>query len=142
MTAVRGAAPEDVERRLVALVRERPEVANEVVAVGIPILLPGLEVIRGTRVIVPADADRVPVASETLERWVEDGWVDLRRDNCARWIARFQRMHEQVEALPRGDTSSAHLRTMRFWDQEKRIQPGKVVGWVLSEEEHGTRVKD
>jgi hypothetical protein len=142
MTALRDATPADVERRLVGLVREQPEIANEVAAVGIPMLLPGNEIIRGIRVIVPADADNEPVVPETLERWVEDGWVDLRRGNCQRWIERFQRIHDQIDALPEGDTSSAHLRTTRFWDEERRIQPGKVVAWVLSVEEHGTRIKD
>ena len=43
-------------RALNRLVREQPEVANEVVAVGIPILLDSGELVRGQEVIVPKDA--------------------------------------------------------------------------------------
>jgi hypothetical protein len=72
---------------------------------------------------------------------VHDGWVDLRRENCKRWIDRFQAIHEETAAIPEDDTSSRHLRNRRFWDEEKRIQPGKIVGWILSFEEHGARFK-
>ena len=44
-------------------------------------------------------------------------------------------------AIPPDDTSSRYLRNLRFWDEEKRIQPGKIVGWILSVEEHGARTK-
>ncbi len=141
MTAVREATAEEVERRLVELVTAKPEVANQVAAVGIPILLPSGELIRGPSVIVPAEADREEVTPDKLERWVEDGWVDLRRDNCARWVARIRAIHEEIERLPAGDTSSEHLRSERFWHEDRRIQPGKLVGWILSVEEHGARIK-
>ena len=39
------------------------------------------------------------------------------------------------------DTSSRHLRNRRFWDEARRIQPGKILGWILSVEEHGARFK-
>ena len=123
------------------LVRENPEVANEVVSVGIPILLDSGEVIRGTRVIVPSDATDEAVTPEKLEGWVRDGWVDLRLANCAKWIGRFQKIEEELAALPEGDTSSRFLRNRRFWHKVDVIQPGKVVGWILSSDEGGWRLK-
>ena len=65
----------------------------------------------------------------------------MRRDNCARWIERFRKIHEEIEGIPESDTSSRRLRNRRFWDEGHRIQPGKVVGWILSVEEHGARFK-
>ena len=61
MSAVRDASAEEVRDRLDRLVRESPEEANRVVAVGVPILLDSGEVIRGTRVIVPAEAEATPI---------------------------------------------------------------------------------
>jgi len=141
MTAVRESTPEEVSSRIDKMLRDEPRLANEVVSVGIPILLPSGEILRGQEVIVPADADNEPITPEKLETWVHDGWVDLRIDNCASWIDRMQRIHDDTMAIPEDDTSSRHLRTRRFWDEEKRIQPGKILGWILSVEEHGARFK-
>ena len=141
MSALRESSPGRVARALDELVRGQPRVANDVAAVGIPILLSSGEVIRGQRVIVPAEAENEPISPAKLEIWVRDGWVDLRRDNCARWIERCREIHRASESIAADDTSSRHLRGPRFWSEEHKIQPGKVVGWILSEEEHGARVK-
>ena len=141
MEAIREATPEQVRDALDRVVRDDPEVANRVVAVGIPILLDSGEVIRGPKVLVPADAEAVPVTPERLEGWVHDGWVDLRLESCARWVERFRRIHQEIAAIPEGDTSSRFLRNRRFWHEERAIQPGKVVGWVLGIEEMGARIK-
>lgn len=141
MEAVRGATPEAVSSQLDQLVRGCPEIANEMAAVGIPLLLPSGEIVRGPRVIVPADADAEPMTPEKLETWVHDGWADLRLENCARWVDRFRQIHREIESIPEHETSSRHMRDRRFWDEKHRIQPGKVVGWILSEEEQGGRIK-
>jgi hypothetical protein len=141
MEAVRTSTPEQVRDALDHLVREKPEEANRVVSVGIPILLDSGEVIRGVRVIVPNGGEPLPVTPEDLESWVRDGWVDLRLANCARWIERFQKIHEEVSALPEDDSSSRFLRNRRFWHKVDVIQPGKVVGWILGTEEGGSRIK-
>ena len=90
---------------------------------------------------MPADCEDAPVTPEVLERWVEAGWVDLRVENCRRWRDRIQRIYDEVMAMPAHDTSSRYLRNPRFWDQGRSIQPGKIVGWILSVEERGARFK-
>jgi hypothetical protein len=141
MEAVRAATPEAVRDALDRLVRSEPEAANRVVSVGLPILLDSGEVIRGPKVLVPNDADAAPVTPESLEAWVRDGWVDLRLANCAKWIERFQKIHDEISTLPTDDSSSRFLRNRRFWHKVDVIQPGKVVGWILGMEEGGSRIK-
>jgi hypothetical protein len=92
-------------------------------------------------VFVPLGAEVEPVTPARVEAWAHDGWVDLRLANCRRWVERFQRIEGEVAAIPEEDTSSRYLRSRRFWDRERRIQPGKVVGWILSVEEQGGRMK-
>jgi hypothetical protein len=53
MAAVWNSTPEVVRDALNRLVRESPETANDVVSVGIPILLDSGEILRGINVIVP-----------------------------------------------------------------------------------------
>lgn len=141
MKAVRESTAEEVCERLNRLVREQPEEANRIVCIGMPILLESGEILRGPKVIVPGDAVNEEVTPEKLEIWVRDGWVDLRLANCAKWVERFRNIHEEVEALPEGDTSSRHLRDRHFWNEAQGIQPGKTVAWILSSEEKGWRWK-
>ncbi len=141
MEAVREASPEQVRDRLDALVRERPEVASDVAAVGIPVLLDSGEIIRGPEIIVPKDARSREITPERLEAWAHDGWVDLRLANCRRWVERFREIDREVASIPEGDSSSRHMRTSRFWHDDRQIQPGKVTGWILSVEEKGARMK-
>jgi len=141
MTAVRDSTPEEVTTRLDSLVRDNPRIASEVISVGIPILLDSGEILRGQRVIVPVEAEDVEVTPERLESWVKSGWVDLRRGNCARWIERLHTIHNEILSKPASDTSSRYLRNHRFWAEDKGIQPGKIVGWILSAEEQGGRFK-
>ncbi len=141
MQEVRQATPEAVRDALDHLVRATPEVANRVVSIGLPILLDSGEVVRGVEVLIPAGADDEPVTPEKLEQWVRDGWVDLRLANCARWIARFQAIHAEVEAVPVEDTSSRRVRDRRFWREDTGILPGQVLSWLLTSEEQGSRMK-
>jgi len=133
--------PEAVCEAVNRLVRDRPELANEPAAVGIPVLLESGELIRGTEVLIPHAAVDEPVTPEGMAKWVDNGWVDLRLDNCRRWCERFERIREELAALPAGDTSSRFNRTALFWTKDPRIQPGKLVGWILTVEEGGWRMK-
>jgi len=141
MAAVLEATPEAVRDGLDRLVRSQPDEANRVVSIGVPILLDSGEVLRGPRTLVPAGLEDEPVTPGKLERWVRDGWVDLRLANCVKWIERFRRIREEIEAIPEHDTSSRSLRNRRFWGEEREIRPGKIVGWLLEREDGGWRIK-
>jgi hypothetical protein len=82
------------------------------------------------------------VTPAALDRWADDGWIDLRSANIELWQKRFQLIAEEIAAIPEGDTSSRLLRNRDFWHADNRILPGKVVGWVFSFEERGARGKD
>ncbi len=132
---------EEVCRRLNAEVRRRPELANEAAAVGVPMLLASGELIRGPRVLVPSDAHAVPVTAELLECWVENGWIDLRLANCAHWLERLETIRREAAAVSPEDTSSRFHRNRELWREGERLEPGEVVGWILSVEERGARFK-
>jgi nucleoside-diphosphate-sugar epimerase len=141
MTAVREATPETVRDGLDHLVRSQPDTANRIVSIGTPILLDSGELLRGPHVLFPGGVADEPVTPENLESWVKDGWVDLRLPNCRRWIDRSKNIHDQAESIPVHDTSSRHLRSRRFWREDEAIYPGKIVGWILENEDGGWRIK-
>ena len=59
-----------------------------------------------------------------------------------KWMDRFARIISETDRIPDDESSSRYLHNRRFWDAEEQIQPGKVVGWILSVEEHGERIKE
>jgi hypothetical protein len=48
---------------------------------------------------------------------------------------------KQVDEIPPGETSSRQLRNPAYWDNFSEIDPGKLVGWIFSDEEKGQRMK-
>jgi hypothetical protein len=141
LVAVADATPEAIRDRLDEVVRGRPELASDAAAIGLPVLLDDGEIVRGPEVLVPANAVDAPVDDEAIEHWARNGWIDLRLANCAIWRDRFRRIRADYEAIPEDETSSRHVRNRRFWGNGQRIQPGKVVGWILTVEEGGNRLK-
>ncbi|PIE90349.1 MAG: short-chain dehydrogenase [Acidobacteria bacterium] len=141
MVTVRKQKAEHISEVLTRLIMEKEELANQMISVGFPILLPDGKMIRGTKVIIPSEADNVEVTEEKKEQWIYDGWVDLRVENCQAWIDRFIKIHNDLKNHIQGDTSSRYLRNERFWHHEDQILPGKVVGWIFAKEEKGARMK-
>ncbi len=141
MAELRKLEPEEVAAGLDALVRENPRVVDEVAAIGIPILRSDGKLLRGPKVIVPSGCEARPTTPELIDQWCEAGWVDLRPDNCRRWVERVRAIHAETQNIPENDTSSRYLRDARFWKENSPLQPGKIVGWILSVEEQGARIK-
>jgi hypothetical protein len=81
------------------------------------------------------------VSEAKVEAWAHAGWVDLREPNLALWKRRFERIDEEVAAIPASDSSSRFLRDRQFWGEQGLIQPGKLAGWIFTTEEQGARMK-
>jgi hypothetical protein len=144
MEKVRAATAAEMSRRTADLVTRDATRRAEIVSIGIPILLPDGRLIRGPECKIPPPSvasETHEVTPERVEAWARAGWVDLREANMAAWKARFDRIEEEIEAIPAADTSSRFLRDRQFWSAEGVIQPGKVVGFIFATEEKGARMK-
>lgn len=142
MQAVRETEAAEISRRLADLLRSDATRRREIVSIGIPVLFPDGRLLRGPECkIPPSDHPSSTVTPEAIEAWARAGWVDLREANATLWRKRFSLIQAEMEAIPRGDTSSRFLRDAQFWGESGLIQPGKVVGWVFATEEKGARMK-
>ncbi len=133
-----------VSAKLDSLIRENAELRSKMISIGIPILLPdGKTLLRGPQIKIPPyrGANELKVTDKSLNAWAHDGWVDLRTKNMEQWKSRFEIIMGHVRQIPSGDTSSRHLRNSSYWDSFKEIDPGKMVGWIFTEEEKGKRMK-
>jgi hypothetical protein len=136
--------PAELSEATEKLVREDVKLRSSIVSIGLPILLAdGKSILRGDEVKIPpfTGDNELPATRTNIERWAKDGWVDLRPSNMAKWQKRFKLIMAQVGMIPKDDTSSRHLRNREYWDNFEEINPGKVVGWIFTDEDKGLRMK-
>ena len=142
--AVLKASAKTISRKVESLIRADGNLRAQIISIGIPILLSdGLTLLRGQEIKIPPyrGENELRITEKSLEAWAHDGWVDLRMKNMEHWKSRFKIITDQVNLIPDQDTSSRHLRTKAYWHSFKKIDPGKLVGWIFSEEERGKRMK-
>ncbi len=133
-----------ISSKLEGLIKENAQVRSEIISIGIPILMAdGKMLLRGPDVKIPPyrGENEIKITKKTLDAWAHDGWIDLRTANMEQWKKRFHIIMDQVAAIPPAETSSRQLRKAAYWDDFKEIDPGKVVGWIFTEEEEGKRMK-
>ena len=123
---------DDISSGAVRLVSDDDELRSRIISVGLPIILPGDEVFRGEKVVVPFQQ------GEDLNKTVGRGWVDLRPACCNVWIERARRILEQDRARPDGTGSDMDWGAMRAEDE---IYPSRLAAWVFSHEDGGERIK-
>jgi NAD(P)-dependent dehydrogenase (short-subunit alcohol dehydrogenase family) len=134
----------EIAQRLEAEVRRNRKVRAQIISIGIPILLmDGKTLLRGFDIKIPPyrGENELPITPASIDAWAHDGWVDLRQKNIERWKWRFETIMHDANTIPETDTSSRHMRTKQFWNNFEDIDPGKLAGWIFSEEEHGKRMK-
>jgi len=123
--------PESLAQALLSQVSASPDLRTQAISIGIPILLPdGGRMLRG-----PVMKAHTP----------EEGWVDLRPENMARWQARLSAIRAEIAQTLSGDTSSRLDRIFadsRAWRANDTFDIGEVVAWIFIHEDAGRRGKD
>ncbi len=130
--------------KIYELLKDNPNLRNEIISIGIPILLPdGKSLLRGNDIKIPPfrGDNELELNDRNIEMWAHDGWVDLRVKNMKAWQERIQGIIREAERISSSDTSSMHVRTKKYWNNFEIIDIGKVVGWIFITEEKGKRMK-
>lgn len=144
MMAVSKAPAKSMAASLEELLRRDTDIRSRIISIGIPILLSdGKTLLRAGEIKIPPyrGENEIPISSKSVDAWAHDGWVDLRLKNMERWKARFTTIMQDVRDIPPGESSSRNLRNRAYWNEFQDIDPGKLVGWIFSEEEKGKRMK-
>jgi hypothetical protein len=126
------------------LIKTDPRLRADILSIGIPILLSdGISLLRGPEMKIPAyrGSNELEVTPKNIDRWASEGWVDLRESNFLLWQERLRKIQEEIDSVPKDDTSSEFDRDREYWTESDQIEPGKIVGWLFLAEEHGLRMK-
>jgi hypothetical protein len=136
--------PEELSESCFGFISSDPKLRNEILSIGIPILLPdGESLLRGSLIKIPAfrGENILPVNQENIDRWANEGWLDLRFSNMKKWQTRLTELINEAENIPATDTSSMHVRTKAYWNNFEEINIGKICSWLFIHEEQGKRMK-
>ena len=117
----------------------------EIISIGIPILLSdGKTLLRGPEMKIPAyrGENELEITPENIDKWCNEGWIDLREKNVLIWQERLKKIQEEIDSIPENDTSSQYDRPREYWTESNTIEPGKIVGWLFLAEEQGLRMKE
>lgn len=132
LKAAAASSPEEMAAALFKEISEHADLRQQILSVGLPILLPdGERLLRGPL-----------VKSETAAQ----GWVDLTPANMAQWKKRLEGIRAMVaDELDLKDTSSRKDRfypSLRQWQSDDRFHIGEIAAWVSIYEDEGRRGKD
>lgn len=128
-TAIHHSA-EELSAQLLDLITHNHKLRQQIISIGIPILLPdGKSLLRG------------PVIKA---REAAQGWVDLTTENMDRWRQRLEAMRAKVELGLGEDSSSRYDRSTpaeREWHADGAFDIGEIAGWLFIHEDQGRRGK-
>ena len=128
--------PEDTARRADELIGSDDDLRVRILSIGLPILLPdGQRVLRGETVKLAPEPGQAPDAPQL----VENGWVDLRPSNWARWQGRLREIRDELDTGPSADDGSRADREPH--DRGRALRPGRLAAWVFRHEDAGERIK-
>jgi NAD(P)-dependent dehydrogenase (short-subunit alcohol dehydrogenase family) len=128
--------PDDTARRTAELIETDDDLRIRILSIGLPILLPGGEsLLRGPSAKVAPEPDQSP----RDPRLAENGWIDLRSANWARWRDRLDAIRSEMDSGP-GAADGSRVDRERH-DRDREVRPGRLAAWVFRYEDAGERVK-
>ena len=135
--------PDETSAGANQLIYEDAALRARMLSIGIPIWLPDGRILRGPDMKTPPykEEARAAVEPQTVERWADSGWVDLRPANMRRWRERAREILARLALHPADDTSSALFEDAGYWRAEGELPVGRVAAWILGVEEKGQRGK-
>ena len=123
--------PGDMANALVDEIADHDALRQQIISIGLPILLPdGEHMLRGPL-----------LKSETADQ----GWIDLTPENMAKWQERLSAIRQMMSEQLDGDTSSRHDRfhpSLQTWKNDDNFYIGEITAWVAMFEDDGRRGKD
>src|SRR2546421_4478575 len=141
LRAVLKHTPEEISEELTELLQseEFDQMCQTIISLGLPILLPdGTQIIRGPHMSIPERLEpEVPISDEDIDTWAQKGWVDLRPQNMAIWLDRFEKMERSHQWMRGRGSAAVTIEGDIYGD----IRIGEVVGWIFNNESDGYRKK-
>jgi len=136
--------PSELSNEAMKLIENDDKLRQQMLSIGLVILFPdGKKYLRGTDVKIPVQRaeKELPMTPANIEKWCEEGWVDLRENSWKLWQDRIKKIQKQVSSNFGDATGSRYYYTAEHWGNFDEFDEGKIVGWVFENEDKGARWK-
>lgn len=133
-----------VTDEIFSYLKKNSKLRNEIISIGIPVLFPnGKEMIRGPEMKIPAakEGDLIKITKHKIDKWADEGWIDLRERNWTKWKKRFNNIKADSLSMTSDAKSSRFIFDKDYWGNFEEINIGKVVSWIFMNEDKGLRYK-
>ncbi|MFN2383758.1 MAG: short-chain dehydrogenase [Gemmatimonadota bacterium] len=143
LRAVADAEPAVMSDSCAGLLDGDGELRARILSIGLPIWRPDGQLLRGPEMKIPLykEEARETLDADSIARWADAGWVDLRPVNFGRWRARARAILAALDAHPADDTSSTLFEDREYWQPDAPLPVGRVAAWILGVEDEGARGK-
>jgi hypothetical protein len=134
---------EESKNKMINQINENTKLRSQILSIGLPILINEEKFLKGSFVKVPVKkpGQSYQFTSDNIDKWCNQGWIDLRSSNVSLWKERFNKIVKQSEEINFDDTSSRNYFDKNYWNNFNQISPGKIAGWIFEIEEDGWRFK-
>ena len=136
--------PEELSKAAEKIIATNSQLRSEMISIGLVVLMAdGKNYVRGKEVKIPVNLGQkeIVINPKNLDKWCNEGWIDLRPANFKKWTYYFKEIIKQAESVPKNDTSSRFSYNCEYWDNFKTIDEGKLAAWIFEFEDNGWRFK-
>ena len=134
----------EISKKAEEYIENSEKIRSEMLSVGLIILLSdGKKYLRGRDIKIPVHKTEMalPLTDSNVDKWCEEGWIDLRPKNFDDWKKLIKMIMDDANAKDPLNTSSRYVYTKQYWDNYETFNEGKIVAWVFENIDQGWRFK-
>ncbi|HRT68148.1 MAG TPA: short-chain dehydrogenase, partial [Bacteroidota bacterium] len=134
----------ELSKKAEEYIKQNEKIRSEMLSVGLVILLSdGKKYLRGKDIKIPVHKTEtsLPLTEENIEKWCNEGWIDLRPKNFDEWKSLIKMIMDDANSKDPMNTSSRFVYTKQYWENFDTFNEGKIVAWVFENIDKGWRFK-
>ena len=121
----------DMAKRAESLILNEGEILRQqILSLQMPILLEGNRILLGATWLIPEDKEPKNIL-ENIDRWTDDGWVDLRAKRISYWQDQIQKVIKLYKEFSRSEVVQLN-RNWHSFSLDNDFNVGEVLGFIYS----------
>lgn len=134
---------EEISKKAKMLINENAGLRQQILSIGLPILLDNENYLRGRIVKIPVNrpGEDMEMTKANVDKWSHDGWIDLRITNFEEWKSRLSQIMDQADSIKGDISGSRYFYTTKHWNNFNKIEEGKIAAWIFEYQDKGWRFK-
>ena len=137
-TEITNSESETIYNKIIEYLNYNSDIIQEVLSLGIPILLENNEAYVGEYSLYPNKEERTKITNESIENWAKTGWIDLRIKNINIWKKDILEIQKDAEELKKKDECFTLSRNPFVIEDDFDI--GELMGYYYNLKGRGRRL--